>query len=151
MARLLVEAPSPFEDIYGGLKQGSQICRCYFLFFISFHPLQHPAMAALASVQKIGRKTTPLREGMNVVRQILHSPDNAGGMTPRQLYKAALEVPVPAAFVPPEPLQSKEVPHNKTGRLRQVPAPPPHPEHPVRSLTCVFLPHRIQHCSNMIL
>ncbi|KAJ7512556.1 hypothetical protein B0H11DRAFT_2214342 [Mycena galericulata] len=87
--------------------------------------------------------TAAVREGLRIVRKVIARDAAKTPLSTTEIYKLALKEPPPPTFSATIPDDST-VPEHKYARSgrRRIPAPePPHPRHPVRSIS--FLKHRL--------
>jgi len=83
----------------------------------------------------LARGTKPyLREGLAIVRQVLTNRSDATGLTTHELFNLAVNQP-PSKKIDHEPLSPSSITYGKGGKARISAPLPPHPEHPVRSLS----------------
>ncbi|KAJ6572006.1 hypothetical protein B0H19DRAFT_1132173 [Mycena capillaripes] len=84
-------------------------------------------------------------EGLKIVRKVIARDAVKTGLSTTDLYKLAIREPPPPTFALTILSQdddfAPEIKYGKTGRRRIPPPAPPHPRHPVRSLS--FLKHHI--------
>ncbi|KAJ7098354.1 hypothetical protein C8R44DRAFT_888977 [Mycena epipterygia] len=85
-----------------------------------------------------------VREGLKIVRKVI-ARDAKTGLTSAEVYRLAIKEPPPPSYAAEikssEDVSPPEIKYGKAGR-RRIPGPtPPHPRHPIRSLS--FLKHVI--------
>ncbi|GLB39197.1 hypothetical protein LshimejAT787_0603590 [Lyophyllum shimeji] len=94
--------------------------------------------AALTRV--LQQKQLAINEGVKIIRNIVKTTPAPTGFTTQELYKLALKQPPPPDYRPLTPRPSPTTPAKLVNRGGQnnikVEAPqPPHPEHPIRSIS----------------
>lgn len=81
---------------------------------------------------------THLREALAIVRQVLTNRSAASGLTTHELFDLAIKQRPSKKIVndlPPPTL----ITYRKSGKARRPVPLPPHPEHPIRSLSYVHI------------
>ncbi|KAK7451053.1 hypothetical protein VKT23_012728 [Stygiomarasmius scandens] len=84
------------------------------------------------------QQTSAIREGLRMARKIFANEQSSSGLTTSELYKLMLKEKPEAEF---EKCDVKEFMFAKAGGKTAAPPLPPHPEHPIRSMS--FLKHQV--------